>query len=334
MNRTQIFQFAMAACAVILLIAVAVTLKGIFSGSLFGYANADKYTAGEAEISGTVRNLEIDWLNGKVTLAYHGGHTIGLHEASPKPISEDMKLRWWLDGDTLRVRFAKSGFRLTWTQEKELTVSLPEGIAFHDVTVRATSGTLNLPEVKTDTLSLEVTSGDILAGTQAKKISASSTSGGVTLHSTGGAEAISVGTTSGSVHVEAASTGALKASTTSGSILIDAEHVNSCDAHATSGTVTVNLDGAEQVNIGSTSGTVSVKLAKFSSLKASTTSGTITAELPEQPGFTAQINTVSGSINYDMALSRDGNRYICGDGSAKAELGSTSGNIRLKRAAQ
>lgn len=42
----------------------------------------------------------------------------------------------------------------------------------------------------------------------------------------------------------------------------------------------------------------------------------------------------SGSIDYDLALSREGDRYVCGDGSGTVELGSTSGDIRLNRAAQ
>ena len=331
MSRNQTRLIAMIACAVILVMAVFMSVRGIFGNHPFGYANAEKYTAGEAEISGTVRNLEIDWLNGKVTLAYHSGSTVELHETSSKPISADMQLRWWLDGDTLRVQYAKSGFRLTWNQEKELTVTLPEGSAFDNVTVHATSGELNLPGVKADTLNLQVTSGDIQAASEAKKMIASATSGSIRLKTGGEAEVISAGTTSGSIHVEAANADDVRVSATSGNVLISASHIKACDASVTSGTVTADLGEADQLKVDSTSGTVDVKLRKFASLKA-TTSGTITAELPEQPGFTAQISTTSGHIEYDMALSRDGGRYVCGDGSAKAELDSTSGDIRLRRA--
>ena len=332
MSRNQTRRIAMIACAVILLIAVYMSVRGIFGSSPFGYPNAEKYTAGEADITGAVRNLEIDWLNGKVTLAYHSGSSVELREASAKPISADMQLRWWLDGDTLRVQYAKSGFRLTWDQEKELTVTLPEGSAFDHVTVRATSGELNLPEVKADTLNLQVTSGDIRAAAEAKKITAGSTSGSISLKAAGETEAISAGATSGSIQVEAANVDDIRATATSGNILISAAHAKACDAGATSGALTVDLGEADQVKVSSTSGTVSVKLGKFASLKAATTSGAITAELPEQPGFTAQISTISGDIEYDLALSRDGDSYVCGDGTAKADFGSTSGNIRLLRA--
>ena len=77
-----------------------------------------------------------------------------------------------------------------------------------------------------------------------------------------------------------------------------------------------------------------MKLEKFSSLKANTTSGGISAELPEHPGFAARMDTVSGKINYSLALAREGDRYICGDASADIRLGTTSGDIQLNKAEQ
>ena len=111
--------------------------------------------------------------------------------------------------------------------------------------------------------------------------------------------------------------------------MVKADRVGNCDAGSTSGDVTVEINDGEQVKIGSTSGSITVKLAKFSVLNADSTSGRISAVLPEHPGFTAQLDTVSGKIDYNLAFSRKGDQYVCGDGSAKVDLGSTSGNIQL-----
>ncbi len=280
MERKKMIQIAMIVCAAVLVIAAAATVSGFLGGEVFGYSDAGKYTAGEADISAKVNNLDVDWTAGKVILEYHGGSTVELRESSAKPISEDMKLRWWMDGDTLRVRYAKSGLRLDWNLNKELTIRLPEGITFRDAKISATSAGLMIPALKADTLTLSTTSGNIQAAAEAGQVK----------------------------------------------------------ADATSGQVTLRLNEAEQVKIGSTSGNVTVWLAKFSSLKANTTSGRIAAALPESPGFTARISSVSGKIDYDMPLShpedRKGNAYICGDGSAEVELGTTSGNISLNRANQ
>lgn len=332
MSRNQWIRIGMIVCTVIVVIAAAVSLSGIFGGSPFSYANAEKYTAGETEISGNVRNLEIVWVNGKVNLEYHSEQRIDLRETSRQAIGDDMKLRWWLDGDTLRVQYAKSGFRLGWNQEKELTVILPKDISFGTVNISATSGDLNLPGLKAETVNLNVTSGDIQAEAEAKKATANATSGDLALHLAGDAEEITAGTTSGSVRVEAGNAGKIKATSTSGKVAVTAGQVGNCEAGATSGAVSVALSEADRVEIGTTSGDVTVRLAKFSELKVGSTSGKITAELPEQPGFTAEIGSVSGKIDYNLPLSRNGDRYVCGDGSAKVEMSSTSGNIQLNRA--
>ncbi len=329
MSRNKMISIAMGVCAVIVALAVLVSVTDLFGKTGFGYASAEKYSAGSAQISGTVKNLDINWINGKVNLEYHSGSGIELRETSSKPISADMQLRWWLDGDTLRIQYAKSGFRLVTNQEKELTVSLPESAAFNEVSIRATSADLNLPALQAEALRMEVTSGDILAEAAAKSISAGATSGDMRLTITGRADSVTAGTTSGSIAVEAGSVSVLKASSTSGGILLTAEKAEQCDAGSTSGTVTVEIGESSQVEISSTSGSIHTALSAFSSLKAHSTSGRIEALLPEQPGFTASISTTSGSIDYTLPLSRQGDRYVCGDGSGKVELSATSGNIQL-----
>ena len=216
MNGNQILRIAMLFCAVIIVLAAVFNAREIFRGNPFGYAHAEKYTAGDAEISGTVQNLDIEWANGKVTLAYHSGNTIELHETSLQTIREGMKMRWWLDGDTLRVQYAKSGLHFGWNQEKELTVRIPEGSSFREVNISATSGDLNIPELKAETLNLEVTSGNIRASADAKKVSVSATSGDIAMQTAAGIEAMTVGTTSGNIHVEAKDIRTLKGSSTSG----------------------------------------------------------------------------------------------------------------------
>lgn len=300
---------------VVLLLALAFGAQMIFGGKISGYEHAEKYTAGETDISGTVRNLEIDWLNGKVTLKYHSGNALELRETSLKTISGDMQMRWWLDGDTLRVKYAKSGYQPVPDQEKELTVSVPEGCTFQNVTVHSTSGDLDMNGIRADNLKLGSTSGDILALAEAGNIEASATSGNVLVQTE-------------------EETGAVSVSSTSGTIQISAGHVKACDVTSTSGNVSIDIRKADRVKAGSTSGTVSVALTEFASLDASTTSGGITATLSGQPGFTAEIHTLNGKIDCDTALSREGSRYVCGDGSAKADFSTTSGNIRLMRAGQ
>ena len=179
MNRKQIITLALVLCAAVLAAAVAMGVGDIFQAAGFTYADAEKYTVGEAEITETVKNLEIGWINGKVSLEYHSGSTIELREKSNRTISADMQMRWLLDGDTLKIQYAKSGFRLGRNQEKELTVLLPEGIVFGHVNISATSGDLNIPSLQVETLNLAATSGGIRAAAEAATVSAGTTSGDI-----------------------------------------------------------------------------------------------------------------------------------------------------------
>ncbi len=314
MRRDQIIKIVMVVCAVVAACAVIISLTGTFGGgSLFSYANADKYTAGEAEVSGDIRNLEVNWTSGKVTVAYHAENTVTLRETAGSTLSDDQKLRWWLDGDTLRVQYAKSNIHIGWNIRKELTITLPENLRLQKADLGATSADLDAPALKAETVILGCTSGDIAAETDAKTVDAGATSGNIRLKLTADADKVKIGTTSGSVSLEAGKAGKIEAGSTSGSIEIRAEE-------------------AGEVKIGCTSGTVRVNLKKAEKLHVSTTSGSITAGLSAAPGFTASVSTVSGSVNCGLAAVKNGDRYVCGDGSAKIELGSVSGSITILEA--
>ena len=69
---------------------------------------------------------------------------------------------------------------------------------------------------------------------------------------------------------------------------------------------------------------------EVSELKIHSTSGAVTAYLPEKPGFTCSVDTTSGSFGSGIALAKDGKNYVCGDGSAKCDIDTTSGDVRIE----
>ena len=325
---------AIAVCAVLLIAAVAMSLKGIFNGifggSGFTYANEAKYTVGDAVLDGAVRNLDIGWINGEVNFEYHKGNTVELSETSRKTISEDMRMRWWLDGDTLRVRYAKSGFRLSgWDQEKTLTVTLPEGTAFGAVDIDVTSGNVNIPSLQADTLDVDATSGTLTAAAEAGTVKVGTTSGDISLKLTGETDSVTAEVTSGDISVEAEQAGTVRASATSGRISVASPQIRDCETDSTSGDVNLAVGVSERVKITGTSAKVDAALDEFVSLEIDVTSGDVTLSLPEEPGFTADIDTASGKIDYSVPLAREGDDYVCGDGSGKVTIETTSGDVRL-----
>ena len=334
MSRNTILKTALAACAVILTFTVVLSIKTIIGFAGISFDNAEKYTAGDAVISSPVKNLDVDWTSGTVNIAYHKDNTILIAETSKKEISPDRQMRWWLDGNTLRIRYEKPGLHLfsITTQEKELTVTLPEGLALESVKIDATSGLLNIPSLTADDLKLDVTSGGIFAQAEAGKISAEATSGEIDLEIVSAAETITASATSGEIRIKAADADKVHLDTTSGNIRITAKNIGEFSAGSTSGSIQAEIGEAKNAKIDSTSGDLQMKISKIENLKAETTSGDVTAALPQEPGFTAHLDTTSGGIEYDTALTKQDRAYVCGDGSAAVEIETTSGDIHLLRA--
>ncbi|MBR5344326.1 MAG: DUF4097 family beta strand repeat protein [Clostridia bacterium] len=309
MKNKGILKIGIIVCAIVLAVAVALGFTDTLG---YHYPNEDRYTAGNTEISETVKNLDIEWINGKVNIAYHIENTVVLSETSDKPITEDMQLRWWLDGDTLRIRFAKPRFAfvLSWGQQKDLTVTLPEGIALAQVNIEATSGDLVIPAIQAEEVKLDTTSGDINATLTASDITVESTSGDVSLNLAGEPRDTSIRTTSGDVHI----TG------------------NSMDrlfSHSTSGNVGVDVENLASSSIETTSGAIEVKTREFRHLSIKSTSGNVYAHLPTEPGWTAKVKTTSGVFNHDMYLRTNGDGYVCGVGSSNVTIETTSGNVQI-----
>ena len=318
-------------CGIVLIAAVLISLKDVFALTGYHYENADRYTAGGSEITGTVRSLDIDWISGRVRLTSSSGNTVSISETSDKPISGDFQLRWLLDGDTLRIRYAKAGFRQAGLtgQQKELLVTLPEGIELKDVKIAATSADLMIPSLQADSLKLTTTSGNITAAVSAGTISTASTSGDLDLTVLADARDIRSTSTSGRIRIEGKNASLLEAVSTSGSIGITAGNIGEFRTTSTSGAVQADLAAADDGQLTSTSGSIAVTARAFRQLKVSATSGSVAAWLPAEPGFTANVKTTSGRFEYGLALSRSGSDYVCGDGSGSVSIHTTSGNVRI-----
>ena len=313
MSRDQKIKIAMVVCATVLLCAVIITSTGMLKTTgIGGYAHADQYTAGSAEITESVKNLDINWTSGKVTVAHHAENTVLIREDAERELSPDDQMQWWLEGDTLHVQFTKPGIR--WNlPEKRLTVTLPEGAELENVRIHTTSGDMEIPEIQAGELTLESTSGDIDVTTGTYKTAVCTTSGDQKIRLRG-------------------ETGGIAADSTSGSIDLETGKIIDIEAATTSGGVRVVSEEAENVMAASTSGRIDVSLGKVRALEINATSGQVRAALPEEPGFTARVSTTSGDVTCELPASKDGDRYVCGDGSAQVEITATSGDVRIEAA--
>ena len=287
----NIMRFATIACVIALIACGALILvRTIHVG--MNYANAEQYTAGGTTLEGAVRNLDIHWTDGSVTLARHAGNTIEIAETAPGAISGDRALRWWLDGDTLRVQYAKSGFFSFTGLNKALTVTLPEDADLNDLSIEVTSGEINLDQPEP------------LDGAR-------------------------ISCTSGNIRADLADVRKLAVDMTSGDIQARFASADEVSLSSTSGAIDAAGEGAKRVDIGTTSGNIALRLEAFDEIKIDATSGDITAALPTEPGYRVDVDTTSGSFDYSVPLAKDGGGYTCGDGSGSLSVHVTSGDVKL-----
>ena len=328
MNRSKLLTGAL----VIVLVLLAGGSWLLFGSSTgLNFANADQYTAGDTEISSAVENLDIEWTSGAVNLEYHAGSGVTVSETANRTLSEDEKLRWWMDGNTLRVRYCKSGLNIHFNLNKVLTVSLPEGTALKKSNIDVTSADVNVPKLDADEIRFDTTSGNVKAEISTKKLDASSTSGDMEIRRDGDIRSAVLGSTSGNITFTAASAENVDMKSTSGGLNITLSgDVKKLHLDSTSGTILADLASADKAEFDSTSGNMDVTLQSFKDLDLDATSGNITLKLPNAPGFTLDLDAKPGNFSNSLAMEKSGSKYTYGDGSARLRIETTSGDIRIE----
>ncbi|MBE5794787.1 MAG: DUF4097 domain-containing protein [Clostridiales bacterium] len=277
----------------LLLIALCLLLCSCTSlGSV--YPNAEKYTAGGTSISKRVEDIDINWGDGMVNVAYHEGDEIILKETADKKLSKDLELHWYLDGKELKVQYAASGIRTLPNLDKELTVLLPAGLELDDVKINVASA-----EVQAD-------------GIEADEINVNTASGRVALRQAGHAEKVAVNSASGDVAVAIADADTLKINTVSGKVVADVYQADEVKGTSASGAVVMQFAHMpDQIDVDSVSGNVDFLL-------------------PANGGFTASVDSLSGSVrgNLDMKKLND-DKYVYGNGDCRISVDTVSGNVRF-----
>ena len=265
--------------------------------SLYTYENAAQYTAGGGTLytrDTTVHKLDIDWRSGSVTIGLHDEDYVSITEDNAPALGSGNALHYWLDGDTLRIRFAKSGhLGTTSLRDKDLTVLLPRETILRNLSIETVSADISLQDITADDFELESVSGnmELLDASFSDEMDAETVSGNVSISSAG-------------------NVGSLDVETTSGIISAAAQSFDSIDLSSVSGKITVKTDSLRrESSLESVSGKVELYLAS--------------------DGFTARISTISGAVHSDYPCSKADNIYICGSGGPELDIETVSGNVEL-----
>ena len=170
---------------VVCLFAVCLLCLGLVGCSMeYEYDDARLYTAGNGEMDPeTVHAIDVDWISGNVTVKVYDGEMLQFSDNSPYP-SEENLLHYYLDGDTLKIRFCKSyKFRFSEPEPKDLEVLVPEAYAdkIAEISVDTVSAAVFVKDIQTENLNIDTVSGGITIDGAAERVSADTMSGDVAL---------------------------------------------------------------------------------------------------------------------------------------------------------
>lgn len=293
-----ISKFLILTTIIISAVASSLLLTGCSAG--FHYDNSDKYSIGNGTVIDIVKAIDISWLSGDLELDFSGNPSDGIvfSETSNKELNDNLKLHYWLDGTTLRLKYAASGKINFNGITKKLKVTVPSDVTLTELKIDSVSSNIKIDGARSDSVFAAAVSGNISANDlrASEEVSLSSTSGNIDGSILTACKKLSASSTSGSI---AFSTEArireLLVETVSGNILLS------------------NLNPAKEAII-------------------DTVSGNVDLEFLDNSGFELTLDTVSGDIHSDLNMFVSGSKYVYGTADSDFKVKTVSGDLRISRA--
>ena len=265
----------------------------------FYYDNAGKYTPGGTTLAAdTVEAIDVEWFNGDVEISFNADSNapISVSETASRATDDTTSLHYWLDGTTLKIKFAASGKLNLGSVEKVLRVSVPRDKTLRHLSVNGGSANVVLKDPRSEKLTVSAISGNI--SVSGMRVSDSAT----------------ISSTSGNIEGNAAiACDSLKIKSTAGSIDFSTEaRIRNLSVETTSGNVHLsNLNPAKKARIDSVSGNVLL-------------------EFLDNSGFSLEYDTVNGKFSTDLKMYTNGKAYVYGTPNSEFLVKTAAGNLTIK----
>ncbi len=270
-----------------------------FNGS-FGYANSEEYTVGGGAVDMEgVQDIELNWNSGNVNITSYDGSQITFDETSQRSLEEDQRMRYLVKNGKLTIQFCAPyrnfGFWNANIPDKTLEMKVPKALA----------GSLKEFEVSGVSAVIHAD------GLSAKKLVVDNVSGSSVLTNIQ-ADTLAMDTVSGEIEVSQAAVQSLDFSGVSGDIIFRGEAVR-VDTDSVSGKTKIDS---------------SVCPDKVS---MSAVSGDLSLTIPDNKGFTAGYDSVSGDFTNDFPGTSKKGKSVYKDGGASFDFDTVSGDIEIKQ---
>lgn len=305
---------------------------GFMNSFGYTYENADKYTAGNREITEKITAINLDYVSGDVTVKGSDTDTVKVDETSNKPLDEEHKVHTWVNDGILYVRYCASSNMISFNNiSKDLEITLPENQALDSFIIKVSSGDTTIRNTTIDSLNVHSSSGNMNLELSASTIELKASSGNIFLNQDGKCDSVDVHSSSGNVALNlCGACDKTKIHASSGSVDVKATKINDLDVDVSSGDITIYAEDAKNLTTKASSGKSDISLVKIpEKSKISCSSGGIELRLPEVSDLTITASITSGDFDSEFPFIKDGKNYICGDGANSMEIHATSGDVKI-----
>ncbi|MBO5487882.1 MAG: DUF4097 family beta strand repeat protein [Eubacterium sp.] len=164
--------------SVLIIVLLSILLLGIRKGSFpipvlhLGssgqYENANEYKSGDASLTADrLDQLEINWVDGKVSVSPYEGKTIEIKENASGNLSDREQLHYYFKEGKLIIQYRESGL-FSWggnNKNKNLTVQIPTALCqnLSEVSIDATSCDVDVTGLSGKNFDFDTVSGNIQA---------------------------------------------------------------------------------------------------------------------------------------------------------------------------
>lgn len=279
------------------------------------WVSAD-YDSADAEADGTqvvaeetvsvaaadVDSIDIEWIAGSVQVLVGTGDEITFYETSRRTLTDAQKMRYTVtSGGELKIQYCENAETIwNWFDKersnipsKALVMTVPASMlgSLDELQIDSVSASIDVDGVYGDTVKLDSVSGAV----DCAKITCDE----------------------------------LKLSSTSGRLVCERCTVQELSLNNVSGNI--RAGGAfKSVSADTVSGEVRIVSSIVpNNIEGDSVSGDMTILLPEDAGFTAKLDSVSGELTCEFPGTLSDKKIVCGDGSASYRFDSVSGSIRI-----
>lgn len=328
MKKIAIFKIV--AFSILAVLLTGVLVFGLVNGftsincSLGGYhySNSSTYEIAKGEVSfsrSDIESVEINWVGGKVNVEETSEEKIRFQETYSEKTGkdDDNLMRYRVKNNQLTIQFCKSKWFINpfVRNDKTLTLYLPTQL-YEKVKIATINANIDYQGKESDVyypLKIDSVSGNIrITQANLSRLNIENVSGRIDVSKLSCKNDIDIDTVSGSVSLNEITANRL-----------DIDFVSS----------RIDISGSiQRMNIDGVSGNLYLTMQQApQEIDCDTVSGDVELIIPDNDGFTAKLDSVSGEINSNFSTSYSQKQLIYKDGGNTYRFESVSGDITINK---